>query len=153
MWTISKCVVMIILSVLSLMDYKIRKVPRDVMISCLAGAVIYRIVFVRMDWRLALAGALVGGIFVGISKFTKEAIGQFCYCNSWNLSWFMGTSGSAGKCIYCAWACRAIYVCSTEEKRKLVIAIFPVPYGRVSIECSNWKMVNICKKHMTEKYI
>ena len=75
MWTISKCVVMIILSVLSLMDYKIRKVPRDVLVSCLAGAVIYRIVFVRIDWRLALAGALVGGIFVGISKLTREAIG------------------------------------------------------------------------------
>lgn len=57
MWTISKCVVMIILSVLSLMDYKIRKVPRDVLVSCLAGAVIYRIVFVRIDWR---AGPLRG---------------------------------------------------------------------------------------------
>lgn len=75
MWTISKCVVMIILSALSLMDYKIRKVPRDVLISCMAGAVIYRIVFVRIDWRLSLAGALVGGVFVGISKLTKEAIG------------------------------------------------------------------------------
>ncbi len=75
MWTISKCVVMIILSALSLMDYKIRKVPRDVLISCMAGAVIYRLVFVRIDWRLSLAGALVGGIFVGISKLTKEAIG------------------------------------------------------------------------------
>ena len=52
------------------MDYKIRKVPKDVLVSCLAGAVIYRI-----DWRLALAGALVGGIFVGISKLTREAIG------------------------------------------------------------------------------
>lgn len=66
---------MIILSALSLMDYKIRKVPRDVLISCMAGAVIYRLVFVRIDWRLSLAGALVGGIFVGISKLTKEAIG------------------------------------------------------------------------------
>lgn len=75
MWTISKCVVMIILSALSLMDYKIRKVPRDVLLSCMAGAVIYRLVFVRIDWRLSLAGALVGGIFVGISKLTKEAIG------------------------------------------------------------------------------
>lgn len=75
MWTISKCVVMIILSALSLMDYKIRKVPRDVLISCMAGAVIYRLVFVRIDWRLSLAGAMVGGIFVGVSKLTKEAIG------------------------------------------------------------------------------
>ena len=75
MWTISKCVVMVVLSILSLMDYKIRKVPRDVLISCMLGAVIYRLIFVRIDWRLSLAGAMVGAIFVMISKLTKEAIG------------------------------------------------------------------------------
>ena len=44
MWTVSRIVAMVILTGLSFMDYKIRKVPRDVLLLCMAGTVLYQAV-------------------------------------------------------------------------------------------------------------
>lgn len=38
MWTISKVLAMAVLTGLSMMDYRIRKVPRDVLLLCMAAA-------------------------------------------------------------------------------------------------------------------
>lgn len=64
-----------VLTGLSVMDYKIRKVPGDVLIICLAGSIIYQAVTKTVDWRLSVAGGLVGILFLGISRYTRESIG------------------------------------------------------------------------------
>ena len=43
MWTISKVLAMAVLTGLSVMDYRIRKVPRDVLLLCMAGVIIYQV--------------------------------------------------------------------------------------------------------------
>ena len=75
MWTVSRIVAMVILTGLSFMDYKIRKVPRDVLLLCMAGTVLYQAVTQNIDWIVSLGGGLIGMIFIGISKITREAIG------------------------------------------------------------------------------
>ena len=75
MWTVSRIIAMVILTGLSFMDYKIRKVPRDVLILCVAGAVIYEMVTQNVDWLVSVTGAGIGVMFMGISKVTQEAIG------------------------------------------------------------------------------
>ena len=52
MWTVSRIVAMVILTGLSFMDYKIRKVPRDVLLLCMAGTVLYQAVTQNIDfWK------------------------------------------------------------------------------------------------------
>ena len=68
MWTVSRIVAMVILTGLSFMDYKIRKVPRDVLLLCMAGTVLYQAVTQNIDWMVSLGGGLIGMI-------TREAIG------------------------------------------------------------------------------
>ena len=75
MWTVSRIVAMVILTGLSFMDYKIRKVPRDVLLLCMVGTVLYQAVTQNIDWMVSLGGGLIGMIFIGISKITREAIG------------------------------------------------------------------------------
>ena len=52
MWTVSRIVAMVILTGLSFMDYKIRKVPRDVLLLCMAGTVLYQAVTQNIDLSL-----------------------------------------------------------------------------------------------------
>ena len=75
MWTVSKIIALIILSGLSIMDYKIRKVPRDVLLICMAGSVIYQVVTKEVNWGLSAAGGFVGILFLMMSRLTQEAIG------------------------------------------------------------------------------
>ena len=71
MWTVSRIVAMVILTGLSFMDYKIRKVPRDVLLLCMAGTVLYQAVTQNIDWMVSLGGGLIGmililGIYLGV---------------------------------------------------------------------------------------
>ena len=75
MWTISKVLAMAVLTGLSVMDYRIRKVPRDVLLLCMAGVIIYQVLMGNVDWKLSVAGGLSGILFLWISKITNEAIG------------------------------------------------------------------------------
>ena len=75
MWTISKVLAMAVLTGLSMMDYRIRKVPRDVLLLCMAGVIIYQVLTGNVDWKLSVAGGLSGILFLWISKITNEAIG------------------------------------------------------------------------------
>lgn len=75
MWTISKVLAMAVLTGLSVMDYRIRKVPRDVLLLCMAGVIIYQVLTGNVDWKLSVAGGLSGILFLWISKITNEAIG------------------------------------------------------------------------------
>ena len=77
MWTVSRIVAMVILTGLSFVDYKIRKVPRDVLLLCMAGTVLYQAVTQNTDWMVSLGGGLIGMIFIGISKITREAIWEY----------------------------------------------------------------------------
>ena len=60
MWTVSRIVAMVILTGLSFMDYKIRKVPRDVLLLCMAGTVLYQAVTQNIDWMVSLGGGDAG---------------------------------------------------------------------------------------------
>ena len=75
MWTISKVLAMAVLTGLSVMDYRIRKVPRDILLLCMAGVIIYQVLTGNVDWKLSVAGGLSGILFLWISKITNEAIG------------------------------------------------------------------------------
>ena len=75
MRTISKVLAMAVLTGLSVMDYRIRKVPRDVLLLCMAGVIIYQVLTGNVDWKLSVAGGLSGILFLWISKITNEAIG------------------------------------------------------------------------------
>ena len=75
MWTISKVLAMAVLTGLSVMDYRIRKVPRDVLLLCMVGVIIYQVLTGNVDWKLSVAGGLSGILFLWISKITNEAIG------------------------------------------------------------------------------
>lgn len=75
MWTVSRVIAMGVLTGLSVMDCKIRKVPRDVLLACMAGSVIYQVVTRDVEWRLSVAGGLVGAGFLIMSRLTREAIG------------------------------------------------------------------------------
>lgn len=75
MWTVSRVIAMGVLTGLSVMDCKIRKVPRDVLLVCMAGSVIYQVVTRDVEWRLSVAGGLVGAGFLIMSRLTREAIG------------------------------------------------------------------------------
>ena len=74
-WTISRVIAMGVLTGLSVMDCKIRKVPGDILMMCMAGSIIYQAVTKAVDWRLSLIGGLTGILFLGMSRFTQEAIG------------------------------------------------------------------------------
>ena len=71
----SKVLAMAVLTGLSVMDYRIRKVPRDVLLLCMAGVIIYQVLTGNVDWKLSVAGGLSGILFLWISKITNEAIG------------------------------------------------------------------------------
>lgn len=75
MWTVSRVIAMGVLTGLSVMDCKIRKVPRDVLLACMAGSVIYQVVTRDVEWRLLVAGGFVGAGFLIMSRLTREAIG------------------------------------------------------------------------------
>ena len=66
MWTVSRIVAMDILTGLSFMDYKIRKVPRDVLLLCMAGTVLYQAVTQNIDWMVSLGGGLTSFFILGI---------------------------------------------------------------------------------------
>ena len=126
MWTVSRIVAMVILTGLSFMDYKIRKVPRDVLLLCMAGTVLYQAVTQNIDWMVSLGGGLIGMIFIGISKITREAIG---YGDS------MGTSGSSCDFIfYSGDSCSGMRDPETEEES--CIPILSVSDSGLSV----WRM-------------
>lgn len=75
MCAIGNILALFILMGLSVMDIRIRKVPRDVLILCMISAVIYQILTDHVDWRLSLAGGAVGLVFLWFSKITNEVIG------------------------------------------------------------------------------
>ena len=52
MWTISKVLAMAVLTGLSVMDYRIRKVPRDVLLLCMAGVIIYQVLTGNVDLEI-----------------------------------------------------------------------------------------------------
>ena len=76
MWTISKVLAMAVLTGLSVMDYRIRKVPRDVLLLCMAGVIIYQVLMGNVDWKLSVAGGLSGILFLWISKLPMKRLGM-----------------------------------------------------------------------------
>lgn len=75
MYQITQWVSMIYMAALSVVDIHDRKIPFWGLMSGAAAAVIYRMLQGREGAVLALAGAAVGLIFLGISKMTGEALG------------------------------------------------------------------------------
>ena len=131
MWTVSRIVAMVILTGLSFMDYKIRKVPRDVLLLCMAGTVLYQAVTQNIDWMVSLGGGLIGMIFIGISKIR----GQSGDSDTWNLSGSMGTSGSSCDFIfYSGDSCSGMRDLETEEES--CIPILSVSDSGLSV----WRM-------------
>ena len=119
MWTISKVLAMAVLTGLSVMDYRIRKVPRDVLLLCMAGVIIYQVLTGNVDWKLSVAGGLSGILFLWISKITNETIG---YGDSLaililDISGNLGTFGSAYDGIFHPWNYR-IDLCGNKKKKE-----------------------------------
>lgn len=75
MYQITQWVSMIYLAVLSVVDIHSRRIPFWGLLSGGAAAVTYRVLLGREGAVLALAGAAVGLVFLGLSKMTGEALG------------------------------------------------------------------------------
>ena len=75
MYQIAQWVSMIYMAVLSIVDINSRKIPFWGLMTGFAAAFTYRMMQGREGAVLALAGAGVGFIFLGISKMTGEAFG------------------------------------------------------------------------------
>ena len=117
MWTISKVLAMAVLTGLSVMDYRIRKVPRDVLLLCMAGVIIYQVLTGNVDWKLSVAGGLSGILFLWISKITNEAIGYGDSLAILILGIYLGTFGSAYDGIFHPWN-YWIDLCGNKKKKE-----------------------------------
>lgn len=82
MWTVSNIVCFGLLIVLSIIDIRYRKVPREMLIIGSAIAVTYQLVMRETDIRMLLGGMGIGIIFLLVSKVTEEGIG---YGDSWGI--------------------------------------------------------------------
>ena len=80
MWTLSQMVCQMILVCLSVSDIYFRKIPAEILLLTNLAAVIYQIMIGQMDLWMIAGGAAVGGVFLYISKVTREGIG---YGDSW----------------------------------------------------------------------
>ena len=108
---------MVILTGLSVMDYKIRKVPRDVLLLCAAGAVVNQVVTQCVDWRLSIAGGMTGIIFLEISRIDRIAGNFFFY----------------------AWSDRSGSNCSKTNKERSCVSILSISDSRISVRCLLWR--------------
>lgn len=75
MWTISRGICLVILAILSVIDFRYRKVPIQVLVIGNVGAAVYQLVTGSIDVCLILAGAGIGAVFFLVSRVTEEGIG------------------------------------------------------------------------------
>ena len=80
MWRISQIICLGILTGLSVVDIRSRKIPVNILI--LAGLLVlgYQILAGKEDIRMVLGGICIGAVFLLISKATGEGVG---YGDSW----------------------------------------------------------------------
>jgi len=75
MYKISEILCVLLLIVLSVRDIQTRKVSGLLLAAAGLASLIYQIAIGEMDWLLIAGGAAVGGIFLFISKVTREGFG------------------------------------------------------------------------------
>ena len=75
MWKIIQVVFFIYLGILAVLDIRSRKLPVWLLGAGGIGVMIYRCVRREIPWELCVFGAAVGGVFLIISKATRECFG------------------------------------------------------------------------------
>lgn len=75
MWKVSQIICMGALAGMSVVDIRFRKVPAEILVLGGIGVIVYQFLFQTHDIYLIIGGALVGILFLFISKVTKEAVG------------------------------------------------------------------------------
>lgn len=90
---ISQIICLVILTILSVIDIRYRKVPQHLLVVGNLGAIWYQCMVGGLDRWLLICGGCIGVIFLIISRVTKEEIG---YGDSWGilmLGIFLGVWG------------------------------------------------------------
>ncbi|MDD3141986.1 MAG: prepilin peptidase [Lachnospiraceae bacterium] len=80
MWTIDNIVCILFLSCCGVVDIKERCVPRWLLCMGTGCTVIARIIYGEMPFILWISGAMIGVIFIFVSRGTRESFG---YGDSW----------------------------------------------------------------------
>ncbi len=80
MWTLSQMIGMGILGVLSIIDIQFRKIPVEILGMANIAVIFYQVIIRREEFWLVAGGAVVGIVFLFLSRATKEKMG---YGDSW----------------------------------------------------------------------
>ena len=90
MWKVAEAVVLIGLGAAAIWDVRKRCVPAAGLLAGTIAVIAFQIGFGKTEWYLCAFGALCGGMFLLISRYSDEEIG---YGDSWmifNLGMFLG---------------------------------------------------------------
>lgn len=90
MWKIAEAAVLIFLGIAAIWDMRMRCVPIGYLLVGTVAVIVMQIGMENVEWYLCGFGAMCGGIFLLISRCSKEGIG---YGDSWmilNLGIFLG---------------------------------------------------------------
>ena len=90
MWKIAEAVMLIFIGIGAVLDIRTKQIPVGYLLVGTAGSVLYQAFAGKLVWHLWVLGMATGGIFLILSKCTKESIG---YGDSWmilNLGMFLG---------------------------------------------------------------
>ena len=75
MWTIDKGICLLFLIVVAARDIQVKRISVYALITGGLLSVIYQVVEGKMDMLLILGGVLTGGMFLLISRVTREGVG------------------------------------------------------------------------------
>lgn len=75
MWKIEQIIFLMYLGILAVLDIRSRKIPVWLLLFGGIGAAVYQCFRRTIPWELGLSGAVIGGVFLLISKGTREEFG------------------------------------------------------------------------------
>lgn len=75
MWKIGRIIFLIYLGILAVLDMRSRKIPVRLLLFGGIGTAVYQCFQRIIPWELCLSGAAIGGVFLLISKVTREEFG------------------------------------------------------------------------------
>ena len=75
MWTIDKVICLLFLIIVAVRDIQIKRISLCALITGGILSLIYQVFLGKMDLLLILGGVLTGGVFLLISKVTREGVG------------------------------------------------------------------------------
>ena len=75
MCKISECICLLILVIAAVRDIQTKKISVLLLAVAALGSLCYQVSVGKTDWFMVLGGAAVGGVFLLISRLTREGLG------------------------------------------------------------------------------